>query len=97
MRDLFFADEVFRECFSGGAELIEQIPLTENWKLGLTQHFSRNGREAYLDPGTPEGFMALRIDEPRPVVNSGVFKEFTLWTGFKSEHSTRKGTCIFRK
>lgn len=31
------------------------------------------------------------------VVNSGVFKEFTLWTGFKSEHSTRKGTCIFRK
>lgn len=33
--------------YSGGAELIEQIPLDSNWKIGFTEHISRNGREAY--------------------------------------------------
>ncbi|MBR3070248.1 phage minor head protein [Fibrobacter sp.] len=31
------------------------------------------------------------------VANSGVFKEFTIWTGYKNADKTRKGKCIFRK
>ena len=31
------------------------------------------------------------------VANSGIFKEFSIWTGFKNTLKTRKGECIFRK
>mgnify|MGYP004651940509 CR=1 FL=1 len=31
------------------------------------------------------------------IANSGVFKEFTIWTGFKSSHALGKGSCIFRR
>ena len=31
------------------------------------------------------------------VTNSGVFREFTIWTGYKSNLEPRNGECIFRK
>lgn len=31
------------------------------------------------------------------VTNSGVFKEFTLWTGFSNDHKVRKGVRIWKK
>lgn len=31
------------------------------------------------------------------IANSGVFKEFTIWTGFSNSHTTRKGTWIYRR
>lgn len=31
------------------------------------------------------------------VTNSGVFREFSIWTGYKSSLEPRKGNCIFRK
>lgn len=31
------------------------------------------------------------------VTNSGIFREFTIWTGYKNADKTRKGKCIFRK
>ncbi len=31
------------------------------------------------------------------IANSGVFKEFTIWTGFGNSHTTRKGALIFRR
>ena len=31
------------------------------------------------------------------VANSGIFKEFTIWTGYKDSSTARKGKCIFRK
>ena len=31
------------------------------------------------------------------VTNSGVFREFTIWTGYKNADKTRKGKCIFRR
>lgn len=30
------------------------------------------------------------------VTNSGIFKEFTIWTGYKDHNTARKGKCIFR-
>jgi hypothetical protein len=33
--------------YAGGGMLIEQIPLNDKWKIGFTQHISRNGRELY--------------------------------------------------
>ena len=38
-------DESLLNHYSGGGMIIEQIPLNDTWKLGLTQHISRNGRE----------------------------------------------------
>lgn len=34
--------------YSGGGMAIEQIPLNDNWKIGFTEHVSRNGREVYF-------------------------------------------------
>ena len=31
------------------------------------------------------------------VTNSGVFRGFTIWTGYKSNLEPRNGECIFRK
>lgn len=33
--------------YAGGGMLIEQIPLNDKWKIGFTEHISRNGRELY--------------------------------------------------
>ncbi len=33
--------------YSGGGMAIEQIPLGDSWKIGFTEHLSRNGREFY--------------------------------------------------
>lgn len=33
--------------WTGGISLIEQWPLTDNFRIGLTEHVSRNGRESY--------------------------------------------------
>lgn len=35
--------------WGGGISLIEQLPVAQNVIFGLTQHLSRNGREAYED------------------------------------------------
>lgn len=32
--------------WGGGLSLIEQLPVGDNFRIGLTQHLSRNGREA---------------------------------------------------
>lgn len=55
-------DDDFLNQYSGGGELIEQIPIGEKWKLGFTEHISRNGRENYY---IDEGAM-FRIPNPRP-------------------------------
>ena len=34
--------------YSGGGMAIEQIPLNDSWKIGFTEHLSRNGREVYF-------------------------------------------------
>ena len=38
-------EQSFLDHYSGGGMIIEQIPLNDTWKLGFTQHISRNGRE----------------------------------------------------
>jgi len=57
---LFTGERNFMTQYSGGAMAIEQIPLSEKWAIGVTQHIARNGREVYehddLDP----------IDTPTP-------------------------------
>lgn len=48
--------------YSGGGMLIEQIPINDKWKLGFTQHLSRNGRE--IDNGGR--FRQIWIPNPEP-------------------------------
>ncbi len=58
-------DKSFLDHYSGGGMIIEQIPLNDSWKLGLTQHISRNGRENT----TYNNFFNsnLKIPSPHPV------------------------------
>ncbi len=49
-------DESSFASYSGGGMLIEQIPLNDRWKIGITEHLSRNGREYfYVDDEPCEG------------------------------------------
>jgi hypothetical protein len=38
--------------WAGGVSVIEQLPIGDNFRIGLTQHLSRNGREAYIYDGS---------------------------------------------
>lgn len=61
-------DKAFLTHFSGGGMLIEQIPLNDNWKLGFSEHLSRNGREFYhVDDESCEGVsLGCNFPDPRP-------------------------------
>jgi len=37
--------------WGGGVSLIEQLPFGDNFRMGLTQHLSRNGREVHASEG----------------------------------------------
>ena len=58
-------DRGFWSHYSGGAMAIEQIPMTQKWAFGLTQHLSRNGREIYK-VNTDDYSGGLNFDKPRP-------------------------------
>ena len=59
--------------YSGGGMLIEQIPINDKWKLGFTQHLSRNGRE--IDNGGRLGKLWIPYPEPKfyTEVGGGLF------------------------
>jgi len=67
---LFFAplsksdDKMAIANYSGGGMLIEQIPLNDKWKIGLTQHISRNGRERYYV--YEDGYKIEQMPKSRP-------------------------------
>ena len=54
----------------GGIMAIEQLPLNENWKIGIAEHFSRNGFESRLkesDCGGGFGPTGACIGSPDPI------------------------------
>ena len=57
-------DKMYIANYAGGGMLIEQIPLNDKWKIGFTQHLSRNGRELYYVD--EEGYKIDQIPRPRP-------------------------------
>jgi len=59
-------EEDFLSHFSGGGMAIQQIPLNDKWKIGITEHLSRNGRELYyVDDALCEMF-CIEFPKPRP-------------------------------
>ena len=50
--------------YAGGGMLIEQIPLNDKWKIGFTEHISRNGRELYYV--YEDGYDIEQIPKARP-------------------------------
>ena len=61
----YYSDNFWKDV-SYGAMLIQQIPIGNELKIGLTEHFSRNGVERYLSE-VKEGFMAFSFPEPHPL------------------------------
>ncbi len=57
-------DKMFFANYTGGGMLIEQIPINNTWKIGFTEHISRNGRELYYVD--EEGTKIDRYPRPRP-------------------------------
>ena len=49
--------------WGGGISLIEQLPIGDNFRIGLTQHLSRNGREANT---AQHGAMVIGIGRSAP-------------------------------
>ena len=76
-----YLSDNFWKDISFGAMLIQQIPIGTKVKIGLTEHFSRNGVEHYLSE-VKEGFMAFSIPEPHPLfyyeVGGGFFTSYNL-------------------
>ena len=52
--------------YSGGGMAIEQIPLGDNWKIGFTEHLSKNGREFYYGNDDDCYSIGCNIPAPRP-------------------------------
>ena len=50
--------------YAGGGMLIEQIPLNDKWKIGFTEHISRNGREVYY--AYEDSYNIQQIPKSRP-------------------------------
>ena len=50
--------------WGGGVSLIEQLPIGDNFRIGLTQHLSRNGREANT---ARQGAMVIGVGRSAPV------------------------------
>ena len=75
-----YSDNFWKDV-SFGAMLIQQIPIGNKVKIGLTEHFSRNGVERYLSE-VKEGFMAFSFPEPHPLfyyeVGGGAFASYRL-------------------
>lgn len=76
-----YVSDNFWKDISFGAMLIQQIPIGDELKIGLTEHFSRNGVERYLSE-VKEGFMAFSFPEPHPLfyyeVGGGFFVSYHL-------------------
>ncbi|WP_163437510.1 hypothetical protein [Fibrobacter succinogenes] len=80
----YMSDNFWKDV-SLGAMVVEQIPVGNKVKIGVTEHFSRNGIEKYLSDAK-EGFMAFSFPEPHPAfyreVGGGAF------VSYKRESST---------
>ena len=80
----YMSDNFWKDV-SLGAMVVEQIPVGNKVKIGVTEHFSRNGIERYLSEAK-EGFMAFSFPEPHPAfyreVGGGAF------VSYKRESST---------
>ena len=50
--------------WGGGISLIEQLPIGDNFRIGLSQHLSRNGREAYI---AQHGAVVIGMGRSAPV------------------------------
>lgn len=76
-----YVSDNFWKDISFGTMLIQQIPIGDELKIGLTEHFSRNGVERYLSE-VKEGFMAFSFPEPHPLfyyeVGGGFFVSYHL-------------------
>lgn len=76
----YLSDNFWKDV-SFGTMLIQQIPIGNKVKIGLTEHFSRNGVERYLSE-VKEGFMAFSFPEPHPLfyyeVGGGAFASYRL-------------------
>lgn len=77
---IYYSDNFWKDI-SYGTMLIQQIPIGNELKIGLTEHFSRNGVERSLSDNV-EGFMAFAIPEPHPLfyyeVGGGFFVSYHL-------------------
>jgi len=77
---IYYSDNFWKDV-SYGAMLIQQIPIGNELKIGLTEHLSRNGVERSLSDNV-EGFMAFAIPEPHPLfyyeVGGGFFVSYHL-------------------
>ena len=76
-----YVKDDFWKDVSFGTMLIQQIPVGTRVKIGLTEHFSRNGVERYLSE-SHEGFMTFSFPEPHPLfyyeVGGGAFASYRL-------------------
>ena len=76
-----YLSDNFWKDISFGTMLIQQIPIGNELKIGLMEHFSRNGVERYLSE-VKEGFMAFSLPEPHPLfyyeVGGGFFVSYRL-------------------
>ena len=76
-----YVKDDFWKDLSFGTMLIQQIPVGTRVKIGLTEHFSRNGVERYLSE-SKEGFMAFSFPESHPLfyyeVGGGFFASYQL-------------------
>ncbi|SMG09731.1 hypothetical protein [Fibrobacter sp. UWB13] len=83
--------------YSGGGMLIEQIPINDKWKLGFTQHLSRNGRE--IDNGGR--FRQIWIPNPEPKfyteVGGGLFITGAVGENCKMSFELRYGRDLDEK
>ena len=76
-----YVKDDFWKDVSFGTMMIQQIPVGTKAKIGLTEHFSRNGIERYLSE-SKEGFMAFSFPESHPLfyyeVGGGFFASYQL-------------------
>lgn len=78
--------------WGGGISLIEQLPVGRNVRIGLTQHLSRNGREAYEDKSfTPNGGFASAAPIFYDEVGGGAYFSILLGTNFRMGTEFRFG------
>ncbi len=76
---------IFFTRYSGGGMLIEQLPISDKWKLGFTQHLSRNGRE--IDNGGRLGKLWIPHPEPKFYTEVGGGFYATRYIGEKAKMS----------
>lgn len=78
--------------WGGGISLIEQLPVGRNVRIGLTQHLSRNGREAYEDKSfTSSGGFASAAPIFYDEVGGGAYFSILLGTNFRMGTEFRFG------